>query len=291
MANPPDDILTTIILTLLTPLFRPFVDSDELARQAAWAQVQRVGIGPMTDPFTIVQTIGFSMAAATTLAQAANPDLDIDTQARLHRAANSFSRTEERQRRILKDQLRRKPPPPPPTAQEEAAVQAEKAKQVRVARRMGTMIQAEIEALQQLHPNEARPTPATQPQEPGSARNPETRPPTTPKTPVTQRLEKLNWAIGYVGVAEECLNDPDTYAGGSQKEANSRGSLMNAAAYEILTGEIPDVEKPFDLDAMLDQWIERASRPPSGLPRPDTGYRRSAPGQGGPSRGQPRAAA
>ena len=254
MDIPTDDILITIALALLVPLFRPFVDNDDLARKAAWAQVQRVGIGPMTDPFTLVQTIGFGMAAATTLTQAASPDLDIDTRMKLNRAANSFSRTEERQRRLLRDQARRQPPPAPPTEEEAAAIEADKTKQIRIARKLGGMIQAEAQALRQRHPE------GTQ---------------STARTPVTERLEKLHTATGYVTVAEECATDPESYTGGCQKEANLRAKMACVVAYEILTGKSIDVDVPFDLEALLEQG--KPSRPPSGSRRPDRDFHRSAP--------------
>jgi hypothetical protein len=270
VSNPADDVFVTIVLALLTPLFRPLVDSDERAREAAWFQVQRVGYGPMTDPLTLVQTIGLGMAAATTLAQAASPDLDIAAKTKLNRAASSFSRTEERQRRVLQQQLRRQPGPPQRTRDEQAADQAEKAKHLRHTHRLRQMIEAEEHAIRKRHPEASKSAPGAG------------------KSPPEARLGELHTAKGYVVVGAEILEDPDTYACGYQYEANARARVLCCMAYEIVAG-VPFVpEKPFDLDTLLNP---DPKRPPSAPHPRDKDYHRSAPALGDLRLNPPRAAA
>jgi hypothetical protein len=42
-------------------------------------------------------------------------------------------------------------------------------------------------------------------------------------------------------MAEECVKDPETYAGGCCKEANLRARLLNTCAYDVLCGKPADL--------------------------------------------------
>jgi hypothetical protein len=232
----PEDLLRSVVITLLMPLFLPLLNDVSLARQAAAQALRGLQETIDADLITLAQTVAFGIAVTNTLCLSMAEGLDTKTVLKINTSAASLSRCESRNRGALSGRTARKAPPaapakpapPPETPEEQAANQAESDKVQKVARTlMATALDAAERAKQ-------KPGPVT------------VKDPWDPAKTIKIDPEKLTWVFSYAQVAEDCIMDPDSFAGGSRKEANARAKMLCEAAYEALRGIPPTINPLID---------------------------------------------
>jgi hypothetical protein len=126
----PLDVLTTLVLLLLTPMFLCAADGDvSLARKAAYQTLVSYRIRSQLDLIAVAQIIACGLAALGSLSMSLSDGISLPMMLRLQGSANALNRSAELNRRAIREsraslgQPESKPtatgaskPVPPPTA-------------------------------------------------------------------------------------------------------------------------------------------------------------------------------
>ena len=99
---PRTNVLLTLVISLLTPMFLGVTEGDlTLARIAAAETINDYRAETRSDLIAIAQIIGFGLAALASLSQSMADETDIALALRLRGNANALNRSAEQNRRAL----------------------------------------------------------------------------------------------------------------------------------------------------------------------------------------------
>jgi hypothetical protein len=212
----PNEILMTLIVVLLTPMFLAASGGDiQSARFAAFATIQNHRTEDDAELVTVAKMIAFGLAALSALSLALTEDIGASMLIRLQASATACDRAEHRNRRVLQEKRRAPPPPPepdpPPVEQADVIARAEQA--AALAR----------QANQQ--PPEPAPQQAPQPQ----AQQP------APAQPV-QQMNRAAWANALATAAQEFAGEMPNLPPQEKWAASVRSKALSSAATDLLNG-------------------------------------------------------
>ena len=224
----PGQLLLSVIVTLLTPLFLGAAGNDlALAHAAALETVNEYRARSGVELLIVAQIVAFSLAALATALKSMQDDLSAEAMLRLQTKANALSRTAEQNRRAL-DKARNEPPPLLDDLPDEAELLASLAE--RAANRASP------------NPTKTAPTETapieTAPAEPAPA----PAEATIAATGWTEQQVRAAWAAGFAEVAQEIAGDLENLSPAQRRAATIQMSALNDAAHSLQNGE--PLERP-----------------------------------------------
>ena len=253
----PSDILLTLIVALLAPMFLTASGSDiNLARLAAFETVAAYRARSQADLITIAQIVGCGLAALGSLGLSMADDLSVPMILRLRGNAVALNRSIDQNRRALAASQAAKPITPPDPVYE-AKVQAS----VTAAQKLTAEAMANLRKpapppaaiAPQAAPAQPAPPPATVAPQAAPAQ-PEPAPiETTPAahSPISHREWQVLLASAMSDVAAECTADAANLSPEDRAIASRRAALLSSAATDVILGNIPPPMKPGDLAAFI----------------------------------------
>ena len=227
----PADVITNLIVTLLTPMFVSAAGGDlAFARLAAAETLNSYRAETHVDLITIAKIIAFGLATLGSLSLSMADGLPIQHVLRLHNSANATDRSEHRNRLALKHSQTREPVTPPEHEIDAAALTAAAADmQKRTAENLARF---------------SAPAPITAP-------TPSDPTPSDPAHTDAERHYQATWAAAAATIAAETAATLDSL---SQQERYSAAiwiDALNDAAKDLMDGKLPPRPKPGDLAGIM----------------------------------------
>jgi outer membrane biosynthesis protein TonB len=267
----PADILLTLIVALLAPMFLTASGSDiNLARLAAFETVNAYRARSHTDLIAIAQIIGCGLIALGSLGFSMADDLSLSMVLRLRGNAVALNRVADQNRRALTASQAATPnavaPIPPPDPAYEATVQTNVAAARKLtAEAMANLRKPEPDPATAAPPAvpvqpEPKPVPTAAPPAPPTAQSPTAQSPTaqsptaqspTAQSPISQREWQVMLASAMTDVAAEFTADVANLPPEQRAAASRRAALLSSAATDVILGNIPPPMKPGDLAAFM----------------------------------------
>jgi outer membrane biosynthesis protein TonB len=254
----PIDILTTLIIALLAPMFLTATGGDLAAARAAAADsIEAYRARTHADLLAVAQIVAFSLSALGSLSLAMAPEIPIPLTLRLRGNANACNRSVEQNRRALLHPNRTDtaaPTDPPPFVPEpdqdayEAQVIANvAATQQRIAE---THARAVTPKPQPAPPATSAPTPAPQ-SSPAPTPAKRQASPAFPGPATTDQQWHALWASAAAQVAAEYTADIPNLPPQERRAASIRAAALNSCANDLLAGDIAPRLRPGALGPIL----------------------------------------
>jgi hypothetical protein len=269
----PADILLTVVVTLLAPMFITASGGNlELARNAALETINAHRVRNHVTLLAIAKVIGFGLATLGSLSLSMMDDLPVPLILRLRGNANALDRSADRNERKLEMSYPNGGEPSGPGF-DEAEVRASVAE----AQRRAAEAQARSQAPQPRLAERAAPNPpaprqqATEPsggrtspeartiagvaEAPG--RSPDAHRPAQPAMPTTVAARPQEqpyasvWAAAMAEVAAEELAAAAHLPPAQRQEATARAAILSETANALLSGATVERPKPGDLEALM----------------------------------------
>jgi hypothetical protein len=237
-ATDPADILTTIIVAFLMPMFLTANGDIAFAQAAAIQTVNAYRARDNADLIAIAQIIAFGLAALGSLSLSMAGDLTLNMTLRLRGNANALNRSAEQNRRTLAN---RNPSPQPlfdPGADTYGAETS--ARLVQSEKRLAEVLAAQ-------HAPEAPPAQPAKTPTPIKALTPTN----TPLLTGTDQDQQQIWASAMAKVAGEFTASLPHLPPVERRMASMRAAVLNSCASDLLTGPLPPRLRPGDLDALI----------------------------------------
>ena len=224
----PGDLLLTLIVALLAPLFLTASNGDiAFARLAAIQTVSAYRARSQADLITIAQIVACGLAALGSLGLSMADNLSIPMVLRLRGNAVALNRVVDQNRKALAVSEAAEPATPPDPVYE-ATVQAN----VAAAQKLTAQAMADLR----------KPEPTAAP-----------RRPTPPQahTSTAQREWQVVVANAMTNVAAEFSAEAASLPPAQRNIASCRADALSGAATEVILGNIPPPMKPGDLAAFI----------------------------------------
>jgi hypothetical protein len=219
---PPSNLLLTLIITLLTPMFLCAGSTDiALARQAAAETVNAYRARDPVSLFTIAKIIAFEFATLSSLSLSMADDVSLSLTLRLRGNANSMDRAAERNRLALEQHRI----PAGAAHLTEASVAASVAEAQKLVQQSRASLQAA------LTPPAAAPAPAAVP--PATAR-PATAAPSS-RPPIGEQQRRTAWAQAMADVAAEFTAGLDTLSPAERAKEMMRINILTQSAGALVS--------------------------------------------------------
>jgi hypothetical protein len=242
----PADCLLHLVACLLAPMFLLASNGDiTFARMAALQTVTSYRARTDEDLISIMQIVGFGLAALASLSRSMEDDLSLSMMLRLRGNANACNRSAEHNRRALRD-IRASdrassqdaapaaPATSPDNGYEEADVRAS--------------VAAALEQTGQSAPPPEKEIIPEQPTAPIS-----TAPISTAPVDATQEERQIQaaWAAAMARAAAKYLADLPNLPPAQRREATIRATALSTTAQDVLVGNIGPRPRPGDLSALM----------------------------------------
>jgi len=224
----PSDLLMSLIVTLLTPMFLGVSASDVgMARRAAIETVGAYRVQSLVDLIAVAQIIGFGLAALASLSQSLAEDLPLPMALRLRANANALNRSAEQNRRALQQRPVEPPavtaaPDPTPSFEEDEFLTDEQLfLDVAAAQVLAAEARARLREPEQ-KPSRAPAAAATAP-EPAA-------------DPTAEKRHQQMWAVALVKEASDLSASIPTLPPEERQTATIRAGALSSTANVLLTG-------------------------------------------------------
>jgi hypothetical protein len=223
----PTDILTTLIVAFLAPMFLGVSAGNiDYARMAAFETVSAYRARNHADLFAIAQIVAYGLAALGSLSLSMAGDISLSMTLRLRGNANALGRSAEQNRRAIRESRFDQPAPHQDNGKEAADTAPDPVQhryEADVAASLAATRKLVADSRSRLQDAEPVPTPVLTPAI------------VTVPQPTEQQLQTL-WAEAMIDVAGEFTASLLHLPAAERKTASMRAAALSSCATQLLSG-------------------------------------------------------